>query len=297
MTRNARRTSLALVFGALATVAGCGQPSDRAEGQVAARVNSAEITVSEVNSLLAASSDAGAGATVMERRTILDKLIDDELARQQAVKEKLDESPGVKLAIKLAQTEILARSYRRHVAAGVPRPTSDEIAKYYAAHPELFAKRRIFHLGEISFEAGALPVEGLNAIVAKARSIDDVADWLGAQGVSYVESSASRAAEDVPLDVLGKLQAMTDGQIAFVTAKAGQYRVVQVVKSELAPVDEATAAPRIREYLLNHRAALAVADSMQHIRQAAKVVYMGEFAGKPGSPEARLESIAEARLK
>jgi hypothetical protein len=133
--------------------------------------------------------------------------------------------------------------------------------------------------------------------VAKARSIDDVADWLGAQGVSYVESSASRAAEDVPLDVLGKLQAMTDGQIAFVTAKAGQYRVVQVVKSELAPVDEATAAPRIREYLLNHRAALAVADSMQHIRQAAKVVYMGEFAGKPGSPEARLESIAEARLK
>jgi EpsD family peptidyl-prolyl cis-trans isomerase len=271
-------------------LAGCGARGDKPATQVAARVNSEEITVHQINYLLARTPNVTPENAERVKRTILDKLIDEELVRQQAVKDKLDRSPDVVQAMEFARTEVLARSYLRGIAATQPKPTDDEVKRYYAGHPELFSERRVFNVDEIVFDATEDLEGALRDEAAKARSLQDIAAWLKARGIKFAEDRAVRAAEQVPLDVLPRLQSMKDGQIELVGVDKGRFHLVQVVASKTMPVDERAAAPRIREFLFNQRVSAAVADEMKRVKQQSKIEYMGEFAASPARDEPQVES-------
>ena len=117
--------------------------------------------------------------------------------------------------------------------------------------------------------------------MSKTRSLKVVADWLQSQGVKIIAKRGVRAcaAEQIPLGVLPKLQAMTDGEIQLLEASDGRYQVVRLVASKAAPVDEATATPRIQQFLFNQHARNVLAAEMKRIREVAKIEYVGEFLG------------------
>src|SRR5687767_12861806 len=121
-----------------AALAGCGRSEGgTVSGSLAVRVNSEAISFEQVQSARA-------------RQRTLEQLIDERLARQSAVRQGLERSPRVVQAIEAATSEILARAYLDQVAAALARPaTPEEVRRYYAAHPELFAQRRIYRLEEI----------------------------------------------------------------------------------------------------------------------------------------------------
>src|SRR5439155_27355015 len=106
------------------------------------------------------------------KREIVDRLIDQQLAKQRAIQKKLDRSPDILQAIEAAKSEILARAYLQEVAAAQERPTPDEVKKYYAEHPELFAQRRLYVLEEIALAQTNSITPALRERVAKANSID-----------------------------------------------------------------------------------------------------------------------------
>lgn len=296
MTSAANRSLCVMVASAVCAIAGCGRGREEAAVPVAARVNSTEITVRQIDYLAARSATENGTATANARRAILNKLIDDELARQQAVTEGLDRSASVQEGLKLAQIEVLAQSYLHKIAAGVSKPTDDEVRKYYAAHPELFAQRRIFHLDQIDFAASEAEAAGVRDVVARARTLQEIAGWLKARKIGFSETSAVRAAEQIPLDSLPAMQTMQDGQVAIVSSEAGRMRIVQIVGSKVEPVGQAVAAPRIREYLYNRRVGETVAADLRLLRQKAKIVYLGEFAGKRASGEHTAAAPVERQL-
>src|SRR6267143_837896 len=80
------------------------------------------------------------------------------------------------LAIEAAKSEILARAYLQEVAAAQERPTPDEVKKYYAEHPELFAQRRLYVLEEIALAQTSSITPALRERVAKANSMQEIAD-------------------------------------------------------------------------------------------------------------------------
>ena len=283
MNRHQRflRAALSLLF--FAALAGCGR-HDKGASQVAARVNSDEITVSQVNFLLARTPNVTKENAAQAKRAILARLIEQQLAEQQAVKAKLDRSPPVVQALEFAKAQVLAEAYREKLASALAKPTDAEIKQYYADHPELFARRRIFNLDEINFEATDSLGAALGAEVAKARSMQDVAAWLNAQGIKYAERRAVRAAEQIPLEVLPRLQAMKDGEIRVLNSSGGRYDVMQVVATKELPIDEATAAPRIGAFIFNQRAREALVDDMTKLKRSAKIEYVGEFAAEAGTP-------------
>ena len=130
--------------------------AEKPASQIAAKVNSGEISVHQINYIL---SRTGAGASTPEmapkmRREVLDRLVDQELAVEQAIERKLDRSPDVLMSIENARREILARAYVEQVAAAMDKPTVDEAKKYYAEHPQLFAERRIYNIQEIVLPTG-----------------------------------------------------------------------------------------------------------------------------------------------
>src|SRR5438105_6093677 len=88
-----------LVVG-LAALGGCGRGGEtKAASQVAAKVNSEEITVHQVNNVLARAQNVPPEQAARAKREIVDRLIDQSLAKQQALEKKLDRSPNVVQAL------------------------------------------------------------------------------------------------------------------------------------------------------------------------------------------------------
>lgn len=283
---------------AMFLAAGCGKKEEaKAATQVAAKVNSAEITVHQVNYILARTPNVKPEAAVEAKREILDRLIDQQLAKQEAIESKLDRSPDILQAIEATRSEILARAYLEKIAAALPRPTEGEVKKYYVEHPELFAKRRVFSLEEILVAPQEGLAAGLREQVAKARSMRDITAWLKSRDAKFAVNSGVRAAEQISLELLPKLQEMKDGAIQLFEAGDGRVDVIRIVASKPAPVDEATALPRIQQFLFNQRSREAVAGEMKRLKDKAQIAYVGEFAGGAAAAEAKAKAEAEAKAK
>lgn len=259
--------------------AGCGKGDDKKSAtQVAARVDSTEITVHQVNNVLARTPNIPADALPAAKREILSRLIDQQLLRQHAVQKKLDRSPAVMQTLEAAKTEILARAFAESVATAQPKPTDDEVKQYYAEHPELFAQRRVYQLDEILVAPKDGVAQGLKELLPKARTAADVTGWLKAQNVPFNEGRSVRAAEQIPLEHLAKLNAMKDGDMALFET-GGRASVVRINASQSQPVDMKVAAPRIQQFLHNRRVTEAMGKELAQLKSDAKIEFAGEFAG------------------
>jgi EpsD family peptidyl-prolyl cis-trans isomerase len=260
-------------------------------------VNSEEITVHQVNNILARNPNITPEVTAQTKREILDRLIDQHLARQKAIENKLDRSPSVMQAIEAAKSEILARAYLEKIAAAIPKTATWEVQKYYKEHPELFAQRRLFNLEELAFAANSEVATGLREQLSKARSMQEIADWLQSQEVKFVVNRGVRAAEQVSLEMLPKLQAMKEGQNQLFEASSERFLVIRLVAYKSEPVDEASAAPRIQQFLLNQRAQELIVKEMKKIKEQAKIEYVGEFAEGAAATQAEAKAEAEAQAR
>jgi hypothetical protein len=104
-----------------------------------------------------------------------------------------------------------------------------------------------------------------------------VAAWLTARQIRFSPASASRAAEQVPLDLLPRMHALKDGQdLVFSTPDSATF--LRLLSSRTEPVTEALALPRIQQYLGTQRTVDAVTTHIKALRSKTSVVYLGEFA-------------------
>jgi EpsD family peptidyl-prolyl cis-trans isomerase len=285
---------LAGLFVGLAALGGCGKNDDKKPAsQVAAKVNAEEITVHQVNNVLARAQNVPPEAAARAKREIVERLVDQSLARQQAIEKKLDRSPNVVQAIEAAKSEILARAYLQQVAAAQAKPTPEEIKKYYAEHPELFSERRLYMLEEIAFARDEKTVPELRQKAAKARSMQEIGEWLKAREVQYMVNRGARAAEQIPFEILPKLAAMKDGEIQ-VLESGERVNVIRLVASKAAPVDETTAGPRIEQFLYAQRSNQVIAEEMKRLKSHAKIEYVGEFADAVIPAKAGTQDVAPA---
>lgn len=289
---------LAVALGFVVVATGCDKRDEaKPATQVAARVNSDEITVHQVNNVLARNPNIAPESAPQAKREILDRLINHQLARQKAIESKLDRTPNVVQAIEASKTEILARAYLEQVAAAIPKTAEWEVKKYYKEHPELFAQRRLFTLEEIAFVAGAEVATGLRGLLPKTRSVQEIADWLQSRGVKIAVNRGVRAAEQIPLEMLPKLQAMKEGQLQLFESAGDRYQVIRVVAYKTEPIDEASAAPRIQQFLWNRRTSEVIAKEMKKIKEQAKIEYMGEFAESAAATATQAGANAAAQEK
>jgi len=278
-----------------AVLAACGKDDDKkAASQVAATVNSQEITVHQVNNVLARNPSITPEAAPRAKREIVERLIDQELARQQALEKKLDRSPGVVQAIEAAKTEILARAYLQEVAAAQAKPTPEEVKKYYAEHPELFSQRRLYVLEEFAVPAKEGIAAALRERAAKAKSMQEIGDWLKSRELQFAVNRGGRAAEQIPLEMLPRLQKMKEGEIQVIET-ADRVNVIRVAAVKTVPVDEATAAPRIQQFLFSRRSNEVIAEEMKRLKEHAKIEYVGEFSA--ATPAAAKPAAAAAAPK
>ncbi len=110
--------------------------------------------------------------------------------------------------------------------------------------------------------------------------MDEIAAWLKGRNVRFAGNSATRAAEQIPLELLKTVHALKDGQATVISNGQG-FTVLRVASSQSAPVTEAAALPRIQQFLANQRGADMVSKAIKDLRAKTTITYMGDFA--PGA--------------
>jgi hypothetical protein len=185
--------------------------------------------------------------------------------------------------LEAARREVIARAYLEKVGEAAPKPTPEEIKKYYDEKPALFSQRRIYQIQEIGIEAPADRLPELRAKLAAAKNINEFVEYLKASGLRFSGNQAVRAAEQLPLNSLEALAKMQDGQAMVVPTPTGA-QVVVLAGSRMQPVTEEQARPAIEQFLVNERRRKLVEDDLKAMRTAAKIEYVGKFA--EGAPAA-----------
>lgn len=290
----ARRPHLVLALvAAAALLAACGEKKEGAATQTAAKVNKDEVTVHQINFVLQQQRNLRPEQTDAASKQILERLIDQQLALQKAEETKIDRDPRVMQQLEAARREIIARAYLEKLGEAAPKPTPEEIKKYYDEKPALFSQRRIYQIQEISIEAPQERLPEIRERLAAAKNVNEFVQYLNSAGLRFSGNQAVRAAEQLPLASLDALSKLQDGQALVVPTPTGA-QVAVLAGSRMQPVTEEQARPAIEQFLLNERRRKLVEDEVKAMRAAAKIEYVGKFAGGPGAAASAPAAAAPA---
>lgn len=298
MTLSTSRFTLSLLSAALVLgLSACGDKDGKyVATQVVAKVGSEEISVHQINQVLSRTFTEGTtpDAAQAMSRVVLEKLIDQQIAVDQAIENRLHRTPEVLSQIEAARREILTRAYMQKIASALPKPSAEDAKTYFAEHPQLFSERRIFNVQEIVAPMAAGTAERLRRLASTSKPIEEAAAWLKSRDIKFSGGSATRAAEEIPLELLAQVSALKDGQSTVLEAPES-ITLLHVISSQRVPVDEATALPRIEQFLGNQRASEAVTANIRKLRTDTKITYMGDFAKSEGAaPTTVLATTSQA---
>lgn len=254
-------------------------------GQVVANVNGTEISVHQFNHVLKLAGPA-AGSKIV-RKELASKLIDRELAIQQAIALKLDRNPEIMFKLEEAKRDVLAKAYAEQIVSGVPKPTETDAARYFSEHPELFKERKIFRLHEITLPVEMNQLGQAKELISKGKSMDEILSWLRQEKVEFSSQFVIRAAEQLPIQTLAKLNKTVEGGTAFFESPRGVV-LYQVLAAQQSPVGLTQAIPIILDYLERTDGKQAMDSEMENLRSAAHIDYLGEFSSllKPNPTKA-----------
>ena len=274
---------------ALATLllAACGGKGDGPANVPVARVNKVEVTQAQVDQLLQQQRNLRPEQQDAAGRQIVERLVDQVLVLQKADETKLDRDPRVMQMIEGARREVLIRAYLERVAEAAPKPTVDEVKKYFDEKPLLFRERRIFNLQELAIEARPEQLASVREKLEAAKNIDSFVEYLKGAGLRFSGNQAVRAAEQLPANALEAIARMGDGQAMLIPNATGA-QVLVLAGSRAQPVTEEQARPAIEQHLLGERKRKLVEDAMKELRAPAKIEYLGKYApGAASAPAAK----------
>lgn len=288
--RVSRVWTVAAVVCSMALVA-CGDNKGKGASQVAAKVNKEEISVHQINFLLQQQRGLKPEQADAAGRQVLERLIDQELALQRAQELKLDRDPRVVQQLEASRREIVSRAYLEKVAEAAPRPSAEEVRKYYEDMPALFRERRIYSIQEVAVEARPDQIPALRARLDGVKSMNEFVDYLKANNFRFVGNQAVRPAEQLPLTLVENFAKLKDGQ-AMLVPNAGGAQVYMVAASRSDPIDEVKARGAIEQFLLNDAKRRLVESELKSLRTTARIEYVGKFAEAASAPTAVPEPAA-----
>lgn len=277
---------------ALLALAACSEREGKPASQLAAKVNEAEISVHQVNHALRNQPFPPPGQLEASKRRVLDELVDQELAMQQAIAGGLDRKPEILLAVEAARREILAAAYLDQISARAPAPGVGEIADYYREHPELFAARKVYQLSEATLEATPEALAAIHAELARGRDATAVAAWAKGRRLPVEVGPSIRPAERIELEFLPRLAQMREGESAFFESD-GKATVVTLLGATTEPLGEPEARPLIENFLRRQRGESIARETARKLRSEARIEYLGEFSEAAVASSREREEAAE----
>ncbi|QZA82019.1 EpsD family peptidyl-prolyl cis-trans isomerase [Deefgea piscis] len=267
---------VALALSTLFLLTACNDKDEKkSPSQVLAKVNDAEITVHQLNFVLGQMPQA----TAEQKQQVLDQLIDQELLVNKATELKLDREPNIVQAIEAAKRQILAQAAAERVIGKPAEPSKTAIDDFYAKNSGLFADRKNYEFVMFLLDKDKFNDE-IIAQLDSAVTPMQVKAILDAAKIPFETNEGSRAAEQLPMQMLPKFVAMKQGDILSMN-EGNKTMLLQLKNSQPAPVTPVEAEPLIKRYLSTNDAQENAKTKLKALRATAKIEYLQKFASAP----------------
>ena len=118
-------------------------------GQVVATVGDREITLRELNAETPPISSPDPRARKAAQLTALENIVARTVLAKAAVDQGVDKTPEFTLVKQRALDTLLAQSLESKIAGQVPKVTRDDADRFIAAHPDIFAQRKVWSIDQL----------------------------------------------------------------------------------------------------------------------------------------------------
>lgn len=271
-----RISHLLAIMLALSTSVGltaCNKKEGEKNTQVVAKVNSDEITVSQLNFYLQRLGKLDEAQQKQATQQVVTTLVNEQLLLQQAKETKLDRDPRVIELIEKSKNDILARAVMERKMADVKPATDAQIKDFYDKNPALFQDRKLYQLQEWVISAGRDKVSALEAGLNDKASVNAVNDWLKSNGYQFTSNPVARATEQLPMELVPIFNKMKSGDITVVP-KDNTINVVMQLSAESQPISLERAKPLIQQFIGNQTRQEVERKTLDELRKSAKIEYM-----------------------
>ena len=207
---------------------------------------------------------------------LLKSMIDTELLRQAAIKEKLDTDEIIRARIASTTRLILANAYLEKQSAAIAKPSESEIKTYFDQHPELYSDRKIYDLEELMIKVLQADATEVKAKLGDGKNYNDFVAWLGQKKLLNNSQHLSAAAEDMREEILGKLKNLKAGDVIALDGK-DQLSVIRVNGVESQPIPFEKARPIIEDKLYKRRKTEGMDNMFKQLREQAKIEYVAPY--------------------
>lgn len=295
---------ISLVFSTL-LINGCSKKensgSKSSNDQVVAKVNGEEITIHQVNFQLSRMGQMNQEQAKLASRQVLANLVTQEMLKQKALEAKLDQDPAIIQTMAFSKDQLLAQAYLQKTLSKTPKASATEIDDFYNEHPELFESRRIFRLQELVVNIPKEKFSFAESALKPMKDINEVVGWLKDNNYPLTVNTNVKAAEELPMLVLKKMQNLKDGEILLVPTNK-TFNILQIAGSQTQPISRAKATPIIEQYYFNQNKNKLVNSEIIALNEKANIEFIGAFSDMKKSDllnkdAPKTEALPEAKSK
>lgn len=275
------RSKIVLAIGLSLVASACNK---KAEGQTVAVVNGEEITTAELNAEIANAKLPQGVDKEQARARILQSMVDRRLLAQQAKKDGLDKSPDFLNRERRMTEELLINMLASRQIDTAQLPSNNEVEKYQASHPWIFAKREMWNLDQLRFAMPADPATRTK--LAQAHSLEAVAQVLSDAKVNFSRQKNRLDTAVIPQNIYGQLATAPAGE-PFIIPVGNQAVASVIISREAAPLSGPQARPIAVAAMRREQGTKLMQDRLKAVRDAAKIEYKEGYAPKPAAAGAQ----------
>jgi peptidyl-prolyl cis-trans isomerase C len=266
------RSTILIGVGLALAVSACNK---KAEGQTVAIVNGEEITAAELNAELGSVNAASAADKDAARSRVLQAMIDRRLLAQQARTDGIDKTPDfLNRQRKLTEDLLISMLASRQIDTA-QLPSDQDIQKFQASRPQMFANREQWNLEQIRFPMPTDPA--VKAKLDQSKTLEDIANILTEAGITFARQKNRLDTGIIPQSLYGQL-ATAAGKEPFIVPVGNLAVASTVVSREAAPITGEQAKPIAVAAMRREQATKLMQNRLKTIRQSAKIEYKQGFA-------------------
>lgn len=267
-----KRSAAIAVTLATLLVAGCGK---EATGQVAAVVNGEEITLQEINAEIGSASVPDGVDKKVVQQAALQRIIERRLLAQAAREDGIDKTPDYLLRERQLRDALLVQLMGQRAERTLKVPDQQEIDKFIADNPLMFAERKVLTIDRIQFP---LPqsVDQLKAL-ENDHSIDAVAARLQQMGIEFRRDKPLIDAASLGQKRMSQIRALPPGE-PFVIPENGVVTVGVITAERAEPISPEQARPLAVQALRKQKLTETVQQRLKQSRETAEIEYQEGFA-------------------
>jgi peptidyl-prolyl cis-trans isomerase C len=247
----------------------------KAGGQTVAVVNNEEITATDLNAELSNSNVAAGDASKEVRDQALERLVDRRLLAQQAKSNGIDKSPEFLNQQRRLTEDLLINLLISRQTNTQQVPSADDIAKYEASHPGMFAKREIWTLNQLNYPLPKDP--SVNTKITAAKTLDEVAQALTAAGIQFTRGTKQFDSAVLPPNLYAQLSNLAPGE-PFVAPGPDRAVASVITARQPAPFNPDQARQLALSQMKRDQANQLVAQRVKDLKAKAKIEYGPGFA-------------------